>query len=68
MQPWRFIRITDLVLRRAIHALIEEERLRTAQALGEREKDFVRLKVEGMLECVECWNWEAGPSASPSMS
>jgi 5,6-dimethylbenzimidazole synthase len=53
MQPWRFIRITDPALRRAIHALVENERLRTARALGEREEDFMRLKVEGVLECGE---------------
>lgn len=53
MQPWRFIRITDANLRRAIHAQIEKERIRTARALGERENDFMRLKVEGVLDCAE---------------
>lgn len=53
MQPWRFIRITDTALRHAIHALIEEERIQTARALGEREDDFMRLKVEGVLDCAE---------------
>ncbi len=53
MQPWRFIRITDVALRRAIHALIEEERIQTARALGEREDEFMRLKVEGVLGCAE---------------
>lgn len=53
MQPWRFIRITDAALRRAVHALVEEERIRTARALGEREDEFMRLKVEGVLECAE---------------
>ena len=53
MQPWRFVRITDSALRRAIHALIEAERIRTAQALGEREDEFMRLKVEGVLDCAE---------------
>jgi UPF0271 protein len=36
MQPWRFIRITDSGLRTRIHALVDEERLRTAEALGPR--------------------------------
>ena len=36
MQPWRFIRITDPALRRDIHAAVDEERLRTAEALGPR--------------------------------
>lgn len=53
MQPWRFVRITDRALRQRIHALVEEERGRTAQALGERGEEFLRLKVEGILECGE---------------
>jgi 5,6-dimethylbenzimidazole synthase len=53
MQPWRFIRITDHGLRGAIHALVEEERIATARALGEREDAFMRLKVEGVLEAGE---------------
>ncbi|MBW6085767.1 5,6-dimethylbenzimidazole synthase, partial [Pseudomonas aeruginosa] len=53
MQPWRFIRITEPALRRAIHGLVEEERGRTAEALGERSDEFMRLKVEGVLDCAE---------------
>jgi 5,6-dimethylbenzimidazole synthase len=53
MQPWRFIRITSSELRRQIHALVEEERIATAQALAEREDEFMRLKVEGILDCGE---------------
>ncbi|WP_437332288.1 5,6-dimethylbenzimidazole synthase [Sorangium sp. So ce394] len=53
MQPWRFVRITAPALRRGIHALVEAERLATARALGEREDEFMRLKVEGVLECGE---------------
>jgi 5,6-dimethylbenzimidazole synthase len=53
MQPWRFIRIRDPALRARIHALVEMERLQTARALGEREDEFMRLKVEGILECGE---------------
>jgi 5,6-dimethylbenzimidazole synthase len=53
MQPWRFIRICDSTLRQRIHALVETERVKTAQALGEREQEFMRLKVEGILECGE---------------
>ena len=53
MQPWRFIRITDPALRAAIHALVEAERRCTAEALGQREDEFMRLKVEGVLECAE---------------
>ena len=53
MQPWRFTRIRDPGLRAGIHALVEEERVKTAQALGEREDEFMRLKVEGILDCGE---------------
>lgn len=53
MQPWRIIRITDVALRNDIHALVDEERARTAHALGERAEEFLALKVEGILECAE---------------
>ncbi|KAF7961790.1 5,6-dimethylbenzimidazole synthase [Cupriavidus sp. UYMU48A] len=53
MQPWRFIRITDRNLRARLHALVEDERQRTAIALGERHDEFMRLKVEGILNCGE---------------
>ncbi|WP_312841865.1 5,6-dimethylbenzimidazole synthase [Stutzerimonas nitrititolerans] len=53
MQPWRFIRITTRDLRERIGTLVEEERQRTAEALGERSSEFMRLKVEGIHECAE---------------
>jgi 5,6-dimethylbenzimidazole synthase len=53
MQPWRFIRITDTKLRSKIAALVKEERRRTADALKERGNEFMRLKVDGILECGE---------------
>lgn len=53
MQPWRFIRVTDDALRGSIHTLVEAERLRTADAMGERAEEFSRLKVEGVLDCAE---------------
>ncbi|BAU75572.1 5,6-dimethylbenzimidazole synthase [Metapseudomonas furukawaii] len=53
MQPWRFIRITRAELREAIHGLVEAERARTAEALGERSDAFMRLKVEGVRDCAE---------------
>lgn len=53
MQPWRFIRITDATLRTEIHALVDQERKLTAQALGAREQEFLALKVEGILDCAE---------------
>ena len=53
MQPWRFLRISDRTLRQRIHALVEQERVATAEALGQREDEFMRLKVEGILDCGE---------------
>lgn len=58
MQPWRFIRITNADTRKAIHQLVDEERNQTAQAIGEYENttrmtEFLRLKVEGILDCGE---------------
>lgn len=53
MQPWRFIRITEHGLRQRIHALVEAERHLTAQAMDSRAQEFLRLKVEGILECGE---------------
>jgi 5,6-dimethylbenzimidazole synthase len=42
-----------MALRRRIHALVDGERLRTAEALGPRGEEFLALKVEGILECAE---------------
>ncbi len=53
MQPWRFIRISDRALRGRIQQLVEEERVRTAEALGERSSEFMKLKVEGINDCAE---------------
>ena len=53
MQPWRMIRITDTGIRNAIHQIVENERVLTAKALGERETEFLQLKVEGIKECAE---------------
>jgi len=53
MQPWRFIRIRDVALRQRLHATVEQERVLTARALGEREDEFMRLKVEGLLDAAE---------------
>jgi 5,6-dimethylbenzimidazole synthase len=53
MQLWRFVRVTDRALREQLHGLVEEERVLTARALGEREDEFMRLKVQGLLEAAE---------------
>ncbi len=53
MQPWRFIRITDQAIRQAIFTIVDQERLATADALGKRKEEFLKLKVEGILQCGE---------------
>lgn len=53
MQPWRFIRVIDRALRERVHALVEEERLKTAQALPSRNDEFLSVKIEGIRECGE---------------
>ena len=53
MQPWRFIRVSSQPLREALHALVEQERVLTARALGEREDEFMKLKVQGVLDAAE---------------
>lgn len=53
MQPWRFIRVRSRSLREGVHALIEQERVLTAKALGEREDEFMKLKVQGVLDAAE---------------
>jgi 5,6-dimethylbenzimidazole synthase len=53
MQPWRFVRVTDRAIRVALHDIVETERLATAEALNERADEFMRLKVQGILDCGE---------------
>ena len=53
MQPWRFVRISDPSVRKVIHKIVEQERILTAKALNEREDEFMKLKVEGILDCGE---------------
>jgi len=53
MQPWRIIRISDKALRSQIKQLVEKERQATAKALGKREAEFLKLKVEGIDSCAE---------------
>lgn len=53
MQPWRFLRVTDPATRNGIRKLVDAERLQTAEALGPREAEFLKLKVEGIGDCAE---------------
>ena len=53
MQPWRFVRVQSADLRERLARAAQAERLRTADALGDRRDEFLRLKVEGILDCAE---------------
>ena len=53
MQPWRFIRVRRASLRQTLHDLVERERILTATALAEREDEFMKLKVQGILQAAE---------------
>ncbi|MFI0545946.1 MAG: 5,6-dimethylbenzimidazole synthase [Brachymonas sp.] len=53
MQPWRFLRITQAAQREALVQVVTQEQQATAEALGERKAEFLRLKVEGIRDCAE---------------
>lgn len=53
MQPWRFIRVSDAMLRERIVELVEIERGNTALAMGERAAEFLKVKIEGLRDCAE---------------
>lgn len=53
MQPWRFIRITDITIRKKIIKLVEEERQETAKLMSNNKQDFLKLKVDGVKDCAE---------------
>lgn len=55
MQPWRFVRVASSALRTQLQAMVEQERVHTARALGQREDEFMRLKVEGLQDAAEVW-------------
>ena len=67
MQPWNFIVIEDLALRRKIHAHVDSERKRAAEQFeGERREKYLSYKLEGILEsplniCVTCDPTRNGP-------
>ncbi|WP_299310522.1 5,6-dimethylbenzimidazole synthase [uncultured Halomonas sp.] len=60
MQPWDFLLIDSLEVRRRVHAIFERENARAAgKHDGERGQLYRRLKLEGILEsplnlCITC--------------
>jgi 5,6-dimethylbenzimidazole synthase len=55
MQPWRFIRITDDVIRDQIYNLAKAEIEITGQQLQEKKTIYANLKLEGIKDCAEIW-------------
>jgi 5,6-dimethylbenzimidazole synthase len=55
MQPWRFVRITEQPIRRAIYDMVKEEIAATAEHVGEKKEAYMKLKLEGINECAELW-------------
>ncbi|MFG6448930.1 5,6-dimethylbenzimidazole synthase [Roseateles sp. BYS180W] len=53
MQPWRFMRLSTPAWRARLAPLVQAERQATAEALGSRADEFLRLKVEGLADCAE---------------
>ena len=67
-QPWNFIVIDDLELRKKIRAHVEAERLRAAETFHrERREQYLSFKLEGILDaplnlCVTCDRKRFGPA------
>ena len=53
LTPWRFLTIRNLSRREKIYQIVDEERLKTGSLLGARQTEFLKLKVEGILDCAE---------------
>ena len=53
MQPWRFIRLNDKLLKTKVAQQVEEERQKTAALMEEKKSEFLKLKVEGIKDCAE---------------
>jgi len=68
MQPWNFIVIENLELRRKIHAHVDTERKKAAEKFeGERREKYLAYKLEGILDaalniCVTCDPTRCGPA------
>lgn len=67
MQPWNFILIQDLAVRRKVHeAFLRANEEAKSQFPGERGEKYASLKLEGILEsglniCVTCDRKRFGP-------
>ena len=67
-QPWNFIVIDDIEVRRKIHDHVDAERLRAAEGFEKKRKaQYLSLKLEGILDaplniCVTCDRARFGPA------
>lgn len=55
MQPWRFIRVTDVRLRQQIYQLAEAEITKTGEFIDDKKVTYSKLKLEGINDCAEVW-------------
>ena len=66
-QPWNFIVVRDLELRRTLREHVEQERMADAARFeGERREAYLSLKLEGVVDaplnlCVTCDRTRFGP-------
>jgi 5,6-dimethylbenzimidazole synthase len=67
-QPWNFIIVEDLELRRKIHAHVDAQRVRAASGFDQqRRAQYLSFKLEGILDaplniCVTCDRTRFGPA------
>jgi len=60
MQPWRFIVVRDIGVRRTIHQIfLDANRSALSDYEGERQQNYIGMKLEGILEapqnlCIVC--------------
>ena len=68
MQPWNFIVVEDVEVRKKIQAHVEKERVKASEKFkGKRKEKYLSLKLEGILEapiniCVTCDPNRFGPA------
>ncbi len=53
MQPWRFIRVQNDQVREDVARLVDEEIKATANEIGSRKSEFLKLKLEGVRSCAQ---------------
>jgi len=60
MQPWRFIVVRDIVVRRAVHGIfLQANQQAAASYTGKQQQSYTDMKLEGILEapqnlCIVC--------------